>query len=40
MVVLLLGAHWSEGDPLKEFDQVSDCDWDLLKAVDQAPDYD
>ena len=39
MVVLLLGVHWSEGD-LKEFGQVSDCDWDLLKAVDQAPDWD
>ena len=40
MAVLLLGVSWSEGDPLKEFDQVSDCDWDLLRAFDQASDCD
>ena len=40
MAVLLLGVYGSEGDPLREFDQVSDCDWDLLRALDQVSDCD
>ena len=40
MAVLLLGVYPSERDPWKEFDQESDCDWDLLRAFDQASDGD
>ena len=39
MAVLLLGVYWSE-EPLKELDQVCDCDWDLLMAFDQVSDCD
>ena len=40
MVVLLLGVYRSERDPLKEFDLVSDCNWDLLREFYQVFDCD
>ena len=40
MAVLLFGVYQSEGDPLREFDQVSDCDWDLRRAFNQASNCD
>ena len=40
MAVLLLGVYRSEGDPLREFDQVTDCDWDPPREFDETSDRD
>ena len=41
MAALLLAAYRSEGDPVGVFGpKVSDCDWDPLRAWDQASDCD
>ena len=40
MAGVLLEIYRSEGVPLREFDQVSDCDWNPPRVFDQAFDYD
>ena len=37
MAVLLLVVLF-EGDPVRDFDQTSYCDWDPLRALDQESD--